>query len=632
MAETWKIYPGGGGDYTDLQTAENAKDGDLSGRGVVSFECDNSGDCGEVLIAAWTNGDSSNYVRIAAETGSEHDGTNATTGAYITCANGNYGIDIQNPYVRVERMQINVAHGAASSRGISLEGVGTDSTIDGCLIRLTGSPGAGLLYGIYYSSVAADSGSTVRNCIMYGQKSATTERGIASFSVAAATWTRYYYNNSIYNMGQYGIRLYISNAGATLNVTATNNVSSGASIDFYDQSIAGTRNITSTYNVSTDATATDATWNGVGCVSGQAAAALFDTPGTNVTPKSAGPLENAGATIGSFSTDAIGTSRPPGAWDIGAIERIVAMAAEIYIWNGATDTDWTAAGGSNWETESGAAQGANQYPGLAAGDEAWFIGTVPSGATITAGPVGVDLSAAADLGSIRVADDYAFGIGTNAGTPVIVDMETNNETICIIDAASITDGIYFAGGGTNGLYRVVVANGKSAQDVWLSGKLGATHLLKGEQILYDGAVSACTSLLIGSVNNPSSDAKVTIEASATVPSIIRCAGGQVTNNVAVTTLQISGGEWTQAAGNIATITSTGGRVVWNAGNITTINLNGGEIDASREHTYRTVTTVVGLSGTLNVNDGIGTVTVTDWQDLGATINTFPGQRLTPYTT
>lgn len=337
MAETWRVYPGGGGDYTDLQTAEDAKDGDLSGRGVVSFECDNSGDCGEVLIAAWTNEDSSNYVRIAAETGSEHDGTNATTGAYITCANGNYGINIQRPYVRVERMQINVAHGAAAARGISLEGVGTNSTIDGCLIRLTGSPGAGLLYGIYYSSVAADSGSTVRNCIMYGQKSATTERGIASFSVAVATWTRYYYNNSIYNMGQYGIRLYISNAGATLNVTATNNVSSGSSIDFYDQSIAGTRNITSTYNASTDATATDATWNGTGCISGQSAASMFDTPGTNVTPKSGGPLENAGATIGSFDNDAVhnnGTGwRPQGAsWDIGAIELTAVVPPDTTLW------------------------------------------------------------------------------------------------------------------------------------------------------------------------------------------------------------------------------------------------------------------------------------------------------------
>ena len=53
--ELYTVKPDGGGNYLTLQAAETDNQGDLTGRGVVTFECyDGTADLGECTVAGWT--------------------------------------------------------------------------------------------------------------------------------------------------------------------------------------------------------------------------------------------------------------------------------------------------------------------------------------------------------------------------------------------------------------------------------------------------------------------------------------------------------------------------------------------------------------------------------------------------
>lgn len=300
------------------------------------------------------------------------------------------------------------------------------------------------------------------------------------------------------------------------------------------------------------------------------------------------------------------------------------MPAEIYIWNGATDTAWKAAGGSNWEDEAGSAHGANQYPGLAAGDQAWFTKAV------TNAPAGVDLSGDAELERIIVGPLFNKGVGSS-GTYVQVEMENLTTSTISIDGEALTAGIYLKGKNTDGLGRVIVLNSNS-QTVSLDGIIGSVYAVGGT-VNIESTMTACTSLTVGSKASSSVTAAVTIEASAAEPTRIIQLSGSLTNNIAITAnLTVAGGTWTNTTGNITLLTLIGGTFVWTAGTITDAFVFGGTLDGSDSVTARTITRgYVYTGGRLDMDNGAFNIAVGSFiEDMGGTIDWCDAERIHKY--
>lgn len=140
------------------------------------------------------------------------------------------------------------------------------------------------------------------------------------------------YNNTIYGNTNHGLRLQV-NTGSTLSAVVTNNIMShNAGYDFYIDTTTGLT-LAADYNLYYRASGNSwyragaitsfANWQALGYdANGINSDPLFtDTSTTNFTLTASSPARNAGVTIGAFSVDRIGTTRPQGAaWDIGAFE------------------------------------------------------------------------------------------------------------------------------------------------------------------------------------------------------------------------------------------------------------------------------------------------------------------------
>lgn len=305
------------------------------------------------------------------------------------------------------------------------------------------------------------------------------------------------------------------------------------------------------------------------------------------------------------------------------------MPAAIYRWRGAVSTAWKT--GTNWIKTDGSTHDVADYPGKAAGDQAWF-----DYAVTTYSPAGIDLSSDADLLSFKVGSQFDGTLGSSTANPIIFDMQTGNTAECLIDAEG-AGAMYLKGGGTNGIYRLTVTGSKTS--LWLAGVLGATTLLKGTGITIDSTTTALSSLFVGYESSKNNDVDLTIEASSTLPSTIRTSGGTVSCSQAVTTLELGGGAWTQNTGSVTTLIMDGGTFYWGAdeptttvpSGITTAYIRSGTLDGSRNLQARTITlAVIYTDGTLRVDNGMRNITVTQYDYEGGTIKWSEGERLARY--
>lgn len=307
--------------------------------------------------------------------------------------------------------------------------------------------------------------------------------------------------------------------------------------------------------------------------------------------------------------------------------------ARIFRWRGTgagTKTDWD--DGRNWIDLYGNPYGQAVYPGTGSTDAAWFDAALGAGSSPS---TNLDRSADTPLIGLVVGNEYDGSLGTS-GNALKFDMATSNYAECLLDATDATN-IYLNGEGTNGILRLQVIN--CAPTLNLSGKLGTVELLKGTDVEYSASVSACTSLAIGFRSARTSDCVVDIASSSTLPSSVRCHGGTVTCGQAVTTLFLSGGEWTQTTGDITTLDMDGGTFYWGhdepttivAGNITTARIKRGTLDASLNLQSRTITlAAIYAAGRLILTNGLGTAEVTEYELHGGAIEWDLGTRLKTY--
>lgn len=300
-------------------------------------------------------------------------------------------------------------------------------------------------------------------------------------------------------------------------------------------------------------------------------------------------------------------------------------------------TDWD--DGRNWRNGAGAFYAAGVYPGVVPGqyDDVIFdtalTGTMESVAGYDAPGAGEEV-----LASFRVGPDYDGDIGSLGA---FLDIEVSHDTDAeIADSVVNIDGeecgdIFLDGGGTYGLRRVTVTASKGTTSI--IGKAGAVSLQKGIVVL-GGSVSVLTisdSFYVGYQYNPRSDVTLTINDTVTLPSSITVTGGIVENNVAITTLILRGGNWTQVAGDITNLYLYNvANFLWDAGDIGYMEIHGGSVNATSDSSVGREFTIAKVyqNGTLDLRNDLGNNTVAQGGYIeihDGTVNFNYGQKVLP---
>lgn len=300
----------------------------------------------------------------------------------------------------------------------------------------------------------------------------------------------------------------------------------------------------------------------------------------------------------------------------------MARAAQTFCWTGATSGVFNLT--ANWLLSTGAAPAGTDYPGWDSSVPAAIAGdTIMYDRVPTTAALGYDASALGDFAAVRITKYYTGDLG-QTGTYLNFDMQAAG--VVYIDAQAAGD-IYISGGAT-GLYNVTVVGTKTGEVCYLGGKVTNLTLLKGSVNILATATIAGT-FYIGYLANQGADVVLTITAAATLPATIYCMGGVVVGNVAVTTLYMLAGQWTQA-GAVTTLNSYGGVTVWEEGTITKANVYGGKLDGSQSVHPRILTDADVYPGaTIDLDDGLKTVACTNpIKNYGGTVTTAPGTSLT----
>ena len=309
-------------------------------------------------------------------------------------------------------------------------------------------------------------------------------------------------------------------------------------------------------------------------------------------------------------------------------------AADTFRWRGnGAGTKSALNDGRNWVDATGAAHIQDHYPfydaegahaGNVDGDSVLFDAAITAPALALAG---YDASALGDGAALKVLSAYNTTIASS-GAKLLFDMQVAGQVI--VDAENAGD-MYLKGAGANGIGLVQVINtkgGSTPSVLYLDGDIDRLRALKGKINLQATCVIS-TELNIGYLTARNSDVNLTITAGATLPAIIDMSGGTITNNVAITTLRMSDGLWTNAAGAITTAKLTGGHFYWNEGAIATAYVEGiAYLDGSGSVTPRTLALCyLGANGRLNINNGAQSINVTALRILGERpeIQWTPGQ-------
>jgi len=249
------------------------------------------------------------YIRIYAASGQGHDGRpRAVSGAGFRIQSSVAGpaFDIKANHVRIEGFEIYNSSSSGSSQAFSCMNFtfasGSDVRLERMMLSDTVADTS------YTANVSrADLNLTLRNCIVFGNRRTIDTRNATSVVIENCTFWRH--------AAQLGV---VADTELTCKNTYSGHTGA-ASEDFWTGGSAPTGN----NNASSDTSqATDYT-SGVSSVAG-ADVFISVTAGSEDFRLKTGTnaLVDAGATLGSVTTDAIGTSRPQGAsYDIGAIER-----------------------------------------------------------------------------------------------------------------------------------------------------------------------------------------------------------------------------------------------------------------------------------------------------------------------
>lgn len=308
-----------GGDYTTLTAWESAQLAVLLA--PAEAECYNF-DLDDTLSISGITTSASNYVRIYTPSAERHDGRSRTvsgTGFRLKrTAAGGVTLSIAVNHSQIEGIEI---EGASSTTAAVTYQFGTFAAganvhlLDKCIIHDT-LTGTGYTLNISMSNLVA----TIRNTIIYGYQRSWDTRNSATVTSE---------NNTLWrHAAQLGA---VSDTELSCKNTYSGHTGAAAE-DFY----TGAASPTGNNNISSDASqAVDYTAG----VSNIAGSAVF----TSITPSSedfrlltgTNALVEAGATLGSVTTDIIGTARPQGtSYDVGAFERLVSGTSYSYTGSG----------------------------------------------------------------------------------------------------------------------------------------------------------------------------------------------------------------------------------------------------------------------------------------------------------
>lgn len=347
MSENWKVVPDGGGDFSDTETAKNAKNGACTGRGIINFDLhDGTNDLQEWTVDGFTNQDAANHPEFVVSKAERHDRTKASGGAWVYCDAQVLGIDVANEHTKIEGVRLVADNGFFPV--VVVQGV-SHVVIDGCL--LVGDIGYFAAPYLWAQSLAVVGMSDViiRNNLIYAEGAFTGPGLMVSVTGTAspADMSIVISNNSINGSPWFGASMTESDGGpgaeATLNVILENTICTNNTPDFLVTIVRGSINANN--NCSEDETA--GALPGSGNIFYQNPADLFVAVGTDHGLKEGSNALNAGKTIISFDWDAVHVDgdnwRPQGAaWDMGAIEMEAAGIARPKV--GATLADGLAGG------------------------------------------------------------------------------------------------------------------------------------------------------------------------------------------------------------------------------------------------------------------------------------------------
>ena len=306
-------------------------------------------------------------------------------------------------------------------------------------------------------------------------------------------------------------------------------------------------------------------------------------------------------------------------------------AVGTWVWTGTTDTVYSKH--TNWTIDGGAPD-ADDYPGWdnsegggsnVDGDTVILTGPVTNGCATAAG---FDAGSKGELAQFIVTDTYDQDIGKSGG--VLEIAMAGDGTGEVLIQGSYCGNVYLAGDATNYIGTITVLDLQSGKVIYPTGKLANLNLLKGQVTTADTTTIA-TSINVGYMTSPSSDATLVLAAGTTVPASINAQGGVVTNSVEFTSVIVGKARWTQADADITgALTQYGGTFKWNAGDITLAHIYDGTFDCTDGTEARTCDLLnqYGLA-TVDTNDGRRWVTITAWNLMTEQpkIKVVPGQAI-----
>ena len=326
------IKPAGGGDYTSLEAWNTAEATDLTSSDEIAIvECYGGGNLlsspGSDFRINGFRTDSTRFVKIIAADGEGHQGFWDTGKAYAlnTSTAGSYNRPFWfNDDMTISNIQFKSVHPNASFGVVYPQALFNKFEIDGCYIEhAQASAGSYNTWGLRIQlSIAAK----ITNNIVICRSAQTTNYGLAhtvySQQYGAGTPpTHEVYNNTLIHIGKnnsfYGIRSFWG------NITSENNYvrADDASTVYFGYGSGPTTPVVTTGagdTFSTEVAYSSSTFTDV-------------TTGSEILTLPAGSaLIDAGETISSVTSDAIGTTRPYNSvYDVGAIEYFVAAADPI---------------------------------------------------------------------------------------------------------------------------------------------------------------------------------------------------------------------------------------------------------------------------------------------------------------
>jgi len=293
----------------------------------------------------------------------------------------------------------------------------------------------------------------------------------------------------------------------------------------------------------------------------------------------------------------------------------------LFRWRGATSTVWAL--GTNWVDGAGAAYLGARYPGSigATFDDVLFDDSITNSVAAYDAVAGGD----EELLSFKVGADYNGTIADGGQLKFQCNQATSSVIIDGQSALQMNLDI-------STTPEIIVLASNTGIDI--DGTVTSCYLYKGT-ITLNATLTIATNFRVGYLSSQNSDVAATIAVGTTLPATIQAYGGTVTNNVALTTINIDGSQWTQAAGNITTANINSGKLLWNGGTLTTANVTGsGELTAANETNPRTVTTINAYAqAIINLNNGVGGITLgTGLNILSTDVSiTFPPNSTVTYT-